>query len=133
MITQLSMCRLKGFSFPHEIVSYVIWEYHRFALSVAGVEKLLAKCGAILSHEAIRFSVNNFGARFYTCISLNRLRQNDKWYLGEIVITTGRVKHWLWRAVDASRDALGTLVKLRSNAKTTKCFFKMHLDQIRRA
>jgi putative transposase len=34
--------RLKGLRFPREVVAYAVWAYHRFALSTAGVENLLA-------------------------------------------------------------------------------------------
>ena len=42
-----SMPRLKGFRFPREIVAYAVWAYHRFALSTADVEDLLAERGVI--------------------------------------------------------------------------------------
>lgn len=42
-----SLPRLKGFRFPREIISYAVWAYHRFALSTADVEDLLAERGVI--------------------------------------------------------------------------------------
>ncbi len=33
---------MKGFRFPREISAYAVWVYHRFALSTADVEHLLA-------------------------------------------------------------------------------------------
>tara|TARA_R100000750_G_scaffold17798_1_gene11824 strand:- start:3567 stop:3767 length:201 start_codon:yes stop_codon:yes gene_type:complete len=36
------MPRLKGYRFPREVVAYAVWAYHRFALSTADVEDLLA-------------------------------------------------------------------------------------------
>ena len=49
-----SMPPLKGFRFPREIIAYAVWAYHRFALSTADVEDLLAERGVIVSREAIR-------------------------------------------------------------------------------
>ncbi len=43
------MPRLKGYRFPREVVAYAVWVYHRFALSTADVEDLLAERGVIVS------------------------------------------------------------------------------------
>ena len=56
--------RLKGFSYPREIIAYAVWVYHRFALSTADVEDLLAERGVIVRREAIRLWVNRFGCHF---------------------------------------------------------------------
>jgi len=53
-----SMPRLKGYRFPREIVAYAVWVYHRFALSTADVEDLLADRGVMVSRETIRKWVN---------------------------------------------------------------------------
>ena len=58
------MPRLKGFRFPREIITYAVWAYHRFALSTADVEDLLAERGVIVS----RLWVNRFGRHFADCI-----------------------------------------------------------------
>jgi transposase-like protein len=78
--------RLKGFRFLREIVVYVVWAYHRFALSTADAEDLLAERGVMVSRDAIRLWVNRFGAQFAICIHRDRPHANDKWHLGEVVI-----------------------------------------------
>jgi transposase-like protein len=45
-------------------VTTPVWAYHRFALSTADVEDLLAERGVIVSREAVRLWVNRFGAHF---------------------------------------------------------------------
>ena len=45
---------LKGFRFPRTIVSYAVWVYHRFNLSLRDVEDLMASRGVIVSYESIR-------------------------------------------------------------------------------
>jgi len=55
------MPRLKGLRYPREIIAYAMWAYHRFALSTADVEDLLAERGVIVSREAIRLWINRFG------------------------------------------------------------------------
>lgn len=124
-----SMPRLKGYRFPREIVAYAVWAYHRFALSTADVENLLAERGVIVSREAIRLWVNRFGPYFAACIRQDRPRPNDKWHLDEVVIPINGVKHWLWRAVDANGDVLDVLVQTRRNAKAAKRFLTKLIAQ----
>ena len=54
MSTPSTMPRLKGYRFPREIVAYAVWVYHRFALSTADVEDLLAERGVTVSRETVR-------------------------------------------------------------------------------
>ena len=46
--------RLKGLRYPRKIIAYAVWAYHRFALSAADVDDLLAVRGVTVSREAIR-------------------------------------------------------------------------------
>lgn len=118
------MPRLKGFRFPREIISYAVWAYHRFVLSTADVEDLLAERGIIVTRETIRVWGNRFGAHFADCIRRDRPAAADKWHLDEAVIRINGVKHWLWRAVDARGDVLDILVQPRRNAKAARRFLK---------
>jgi putative transposase len=124
-----TMLRLKGFRHPREIIAYAVWAYHRFALSTADVEDLLAERGVIVSRETIRLWVNRFGSHFAGCIGRDRPRPNDKWHLDEVVIPINGVKHWLWRAVDADGDVLDILVQTRRNAKAAKRFMARLISQ----
>ncbi len=124
-----SMPRLKGFRFPREIIGYAVWAYHRFALSTADVEDLLAERGVIVSRETIRLWANRFGTHFATCIRRSRPRPNDKWHMDEVVIPINGVKHWLWRAVDANGGTLDILVQTRRNAKAAKRFLRRLISQ----
>ena len=116
------MPRLKGFRFPREVIAYAVWAYHRFALSTADVEDLLAERGVIVSRETIRLWVNRFGVHFAACIRRERPRPNDKWHMEEVVVPINGVKHWLWRAVDANGDTLDILVQTRRNARAARRF-----------
>lgn len=117
-----SMPRLKGFRFPREIVAYAVWAYHRFALSTADVEYLLAECNVIVSRETIRLWINRFVGHFVACIRRDRPRPIDKWHLDEVVLPINGVKHWRWRAVGANGDTLDILVQTRRNAKAARRF-----------
>tara|TARA_R110000787_G_scaffold158548_1_gene272422 strand:- start:396 stop:1106 length:711 start_codon:yes stop_codon:yes gene_type:complete len=116
--------RIKGFRFPRAIISYAVWAYHRFNLSTADVEDLLAERGIIVSREAIRLWVNRFGPSFANCIRRDRPKPRDKWHLDEVVIPINGVKYWLWRAIDADGNVLDILVQPRRNAKAAKRFFE---------
>ena len=100
------MPRLKGFRYPREIIAYGVWAYHRFALSTADVEDLLAEWGVIVSRETVRLRANRFGKHFVNCIKRDRPRPSDKWHMDEVVITIRGKKHRLWRAIDANGDVL---------------------------
>ena len=116
--------RMKGFRFSREIIAWAVWAYHRFALSTADVEDLLAARGVIVSREAVRLWVNRFGRHFADCIRRDRPQSNDKWHMDEVVIMIRGKKHWLWRAIDANGDVLDLLVQSRRNAKAARRFFQ---------
>jgi putative transposase len=124
MNAQSTLPRLKGFRFPREITSYAVWAYHRFALSTADVEDLLAERGVIVSREAIRLWVNRFGRHFAACIKRDRPGAADKWHLDEVIISIRGEKFWLWRAVDANGDVLDILVQKRRDAKAANRFLR---------
>ncbi|KZZ28975.1 transposase [Sulfitobacter sp. HI0082] len=124
-----SMPRLKGYRFPREIVAYAVWVYHRFALSTADVEDLLADRGVMVSRETIRKWVNRFGRHFADCIRRDRPAAGDKWHLDEVVIPINGRKYWLWRAVDAKGDVLDILVQPQRNAKAARRFLARLIDR----
>lgn len=49
-----NMPRLKGYRFPRAIIAYAVRAYHRFGLSTADVEDVLAEHRVIVSRETIR-------------------------------------------------------------------------------
>ena len=118
------MPRLKGFRYPREVIAYAVWVYHRFAMSTADVEDILAERGIIVSREAVRLWVNRFGKHFAACIRRDRPSPNNKWHLDEVVITICGKRYWLWRAIDANGDVLDILLQARRNAKAAKRFFR---------
>ncbi len=124
-----SMPRLKGYRFPREIVAYAVWVYHRFALSTADVEDLLADRGVMVSRETIRKWVNRFGRHFADCIRRDRPAAVDKWHMYEVVIPINGRKYWLWRAVDANGDVLDILVQPQRNAKAARRFLARLIDR----
>ncbi|TMV07486.1 IS6 family transposase [Arenibacterium halophilum] len=123
MTIPTSFPRLKVFRFPRGIIAYPVAVYHRFAVSTADVEHLLAERGIIVSLEAVRLWVNRFGSQFAICIRRERPGPHDKWHVDEMVVPINGVKHWLWRAIAGNGDVLDILIQLRRNAKAAKRFF----------
>jgi putative transposase len=124
-----TMPGLTGYRFPREIVAYAVWAYHRFALSTADVEDLLAERGVMVSRETVRNWVNRFGRHFADCIKRDRPSTSDKWHLDEVVVPINGVKFWLWRAVDANGNVLDILVQKQRNAKAASRFLKRLIDR----
>ena len=118
------MPRLKGYRFPREIIAYAVWVYHRFALSTADVEDLLAERGVTVSGETVRKWMNRFGCYFANCIKRDRPSAAEKWHLDDVLFLINGRKYWLWWAVDANGDVLDILVQPQRNAKAARRFLK---------
>jgi putative transposase len=50
--------------FPPEVISYAVWLYFRFPLSLRMVEEMLAAIGIEVSHETVRQWALKFGQSF---------------------------------------------------------------------
>jgi putative transposase len=124
MISVSSPLPLKGYRFPRPVVSFAVWAYYRFAMSLRDVEDLMAARGVLISHETIRAWVNRFGPQMAAQIRRDRPQTSDKWHMDEVVITIRGERHWLWRAVDSRGDVLEILVQSRRNARTAKKFLR---------
>ena len=122
MLNLSDLSRLKGFRFPRAVIGYVVWAYHRFALSLRDVEDLLAARGIKVSHETVRDWVVRFGPQFAAKVRRDRPRPADKWHLDQVVIRIKGKTHWLWRAVDANGDVLDLLVQPRRNKAAARRF-----------
>ena len=105
---------------PAEVVSYAVWLYFRFPLSLRMVEEMLAARGIAVSHETVRQWALKFGQSFAKQIRRRLPAPGDKWHLDEVVISIAGQKHWLWRAVDQHGAVLDILVQSRRNAKAAK-------------
>jgi putative transposase len=106
--------------FPAEVISYAVWLYFRFPLSLCMVEEMLAARGIEVSHETVRQWALKFGQGYANQIRRRLPAPGDKWHLDEVVISIAGTKHWMWRAVDQHGIVLDTLVQSRRNAKAAK-------------
>ena len=89
-----------GYRYPKEIISHVVWLYHRFTLSFRDIEELLAYRGIEVSYESIRQWCLKFGQTYAKKLRKRHGNKSDRWFLDEVFITIRGQLHYLWRAVD---------------------------------
>src|ERR1700761_620105 len=109
-----------GYRYPAEIISYAVWLYFRFPLSLRMVEEMAAARGISVTYETIRRWSLKFGREFVNHIQRRAPRRGDKWHLDEVVISIAGKKHWLWRAVDQDGFGLDILVQSRRDKRAAK-------------
>ena len=110
-----------GYRFPAEVISYAVWLYFRFPLSLRMVEEMLAVRGIEVSHETVRKWGLKFGREIANGIRRRRPQGGDKWHLDEMVVTIAGKKHYLWRAVDQH----GVPPEGRCQGPCSMCWFKV--------
>jgi putative transposase len=109
-----------GYRFPAEIISYAVWLYFRFPLSLRNVDEILAARGVVVSHETVRQWGLKFGQGLANQIRCRLPSAGDQWHLDEVVVKIAGVKHWLWRAVDQEGTVLDILVQSRRDKQAAK-------------
>jgi putative transposase len=102
------------------VISYAVWLYYRFPLSLRMVEELLSARGIELTYETVRRWSVKFGRRIARRIRSTALAHGDKWHLDEVAVTINGEKHWLWRAVDQHGVVLDVLVQSRRDKRAAK-------------
>jgi putative transposase len=102
-----------GYRFPPDVISYAVWLYYRFPLSLRMVEELLAARSIDLTYETVRRWSVKFGLGIARRIRSTTLARGDQGHLEEEVVTINGKKHWLWRAVDQHGAVLDVLVQSR--------------------
>ena len=88
-----------GYRFPPEVISYAVWRYFRFPLSLRMVEEMLAARGINVTYETVRSWALNFGQDAARRIRARTAAFGDKWHLDGVVITINGTKGWLRRAI----------------------------------
>src|ERR1700691_6523032 len=106
--------------FPPEVISYAVWLYFRFPLSLRMVEEMLAARGICVTYETVRQWGKKFGKAFSVRIRQRAPARGDKWHLDEVVVTIAGEQHWLWRAVDQNGFVLDVLVQRRRDATAAR-------------
>ena len=106
--------------FPPEVISYGVWLYFRFPLSLRMVEEMLAARGICVTHETVRQRGKKFGKAFSGRIRQRAPARGDKWHMDEVVVSIGGEQHWLWRAVDQNGFVIDVLVQRRRDTRAAQ-------------
>jgi putative transposase len=106
--------------FPPEIISYAVWLYFRFPLSLRMVEEMLAARGVGVSYETVRQRAQKFGEPFSNQIRQRAPARGDKWHLDEVVISIAGEPYWLWRAVEQNGFVLDVLIQRRRDSHAAR-------------
>jgi putative transposase len=122
-----------GYRFPPDVISYAVWLYYRFPLSLRMVEELLAARGIELTYETVRRWSVKFGLGIARRIRSTALARGDKWHLDEVVVSINGKKHWLWRAVDQHGAVLDALVQSRRDKHAAERLMRKLLKKHDRA
>nr|ALZ45887.1 Mobile element protein [Sphingomonas sp. SH] len=122
----------RGFRYPREIISHVVWLYFRFSLSFRDIEELMASRGIVVTYETIRQWTLRFGQQYAAELRRRQPRRGDKMAprrgraddQGKSIITSGR-------AVDQDGHVLDVLVQSRRDRQAAKRFFRKLLKGLR--
>ena len=106
--------------FPPEVISYAVWLYFRFPLSLRMVEEMLAARGICVTYETVRQWGKKFGKTFSDQIRQRAPVRGDKWHMDEVVVSIAGEPHWLWRAVDQNGFVLDVLVQRRRDTRAAQ-------------
>ncbi len=78
--------RYGRYRFPADVISYAVWLYFRFPLSLRMVAEMLAARGILVSHETVRQRALKFGQGFANQIRLRLPASGNKWHLDEVAM-----------------------------------------------
>jgi putative transposase len=106
--------------FPPEVISYAVWLYFRFPLSLRMVEEMLAERGICVTYETVRQWGKKFGKAFSDQIRKRAPARGDKWHMDEVVVSIAGEQHWLWRAVDQNGFVLDVMVQRRRDSRAAQ-------------
>ena len=103
--------RYRRHRFPPEVISYAVWLYSRFPLSLRMVEEMLAAREVCVTYETVRQWGKKFGKTYSDRIRQRTPARGEKWHMDEVVVSISGEQHWLWRAVDQNGFVLDVLVQ----------------------
>jgi len=80
------MSTYKRHRFDPSIISYAVWVYYRFNLSLRDIEDLLAERSISVSYESIRLCCSKFGPAYARKLKRRHCGFGDTLYLDEVFI-----------------------------------------------
>jgi putative transposase len=119
----------KRYRYPATIISYAVWQYHRFNLSFRDVQEQLAYRGIIVSHETVRKWCLKFSRQFKDTLQKRERQLSDKWHLDEMSLRINGESFVLWRAVDEHGMELDVFLQKRRNKASAIRFLSRLLQR----
>jgi putative transposase len=106
--------------FPPEVISYAVWLYFRFPMSLRIVEEMLAARGICGTNETVREWGKKSARRSPIRSASARLfaATNGIW-MGRVISIAGE-PYWLWCAVDQNGFVLDVLVHRRRDSRAAQ-------------
>src|ERR1700733_5786756 len=106
--------------FPPEVISYAVWLYFRFPLSLRMVEEMLAARGICVTYETVRQWGKKFGKGLAYHIRQRPPARRDKGQMDEVSSAIPGEPHSLCRAVDQNGIVLDVLVQRRRDTRAAQ-------------
>ena len=115
----------KRHRFPTDIISYAVWLYYRFNLSLRDIEDLLAERGITVSREAIRLCYPKhslrsmgrlcikFGALYSRRLKRKHRGYGDTFFIDEVFVKINGKQLYLWRAVDQDGEVVDVYLQAK--------------------
>jgi putative transposase len=119
----------KRYRYPANIISYAVWQYHRFNLSFRDVQEQLAYRGIIVSHETVRKWCLKFSRQFKDTLQKRERQIADKGHLDEMSLRINGESFVLWRAVDEHGMELDVFLQKRRNKASAIRFLSRLLQR----
>ena len=121
----------KGYRFPKLIISYAIYLYHRFLLSLRSppsgdrdVQELLFERGIDVSHKTVHAWYHPFGPAIAQALRRQKPRRSRNWQLDEVRVVISGAVHWLWRAINEHGEVLDVLLQEKRDTGAAQRFFR---------
>ena len=123
----------KRHRFPAEVISYCVWLYHRFGVSLRDVQELMAERGVAVTYGTVHQGRRTLGPVFAAGLRRRRPMPGDTWHVDEVQLKINGRRHWLWRAVDQDGLVLDIVVQARRNQEAAEAFLRRVLRGCGRA
>jgi putative transposase len=110
--------------FPPEVISYAVWLYFRFPMSLRIVEEMLAARGICGTNETVREWGKKSARRSPIRSASARLFAATNGIWMRWVISIAGEPYWLWRAVDQNGFVLDVLIHRRRDSRAAQQFMR---------
>jgi putative transposase len=126
---QYLMLKMKGMSFPKEIILVCIRWYAAYALSYRNLEEMIQERGVSMDHS----TVNRWAIRFLPLLEKIFRRHKrpvgGSWRMGETYIKVRGQWMYLYRAVDNEGKTIDFLLRAKRDRAAAVMFFEKAMRQ----